>query len=445
MVFSGEIQNSNGTPLDQDMDGTAGELVEDSYVALVWVVASGQGLQTIWSDLVGTDRARRRMDCYSAPNYTWATGTAAENGITGPSAAADGGPIIAQNLSGNTTRAENTSVLTPTINCGNVQGCDLVFQRMESGGGKATPFPSKPGMMANGTDRPSIQTHTGGYQRRGMGDTHSRPTNRLNTGDRVGDNNASLKLQMGGFGDGKTNSPPRAAGKSTPSWSKGIGAATVPPAPRVVAHTSGTDPASVGSVFVDFSQPMDPAGFSLADITSFTGPSGSITATGFDWIHDSMLRIDFPMQSAFGRRLALALGPQIPDSFAKNLDQDGDGTPGESGQDGYSASFVIGVVVGPLHHFDITGIGATQTLGVPINGITITAKDSAGLTVESFTGTVNFGGTGGFSGTSANFVNGQVTGVSLTPTLAGTNLTLTVDNGAGNTGSDHHHHHPDAV
>ena len=254
------------------------------------------------------------------------------------------------------------------------------------------------------------------------------------TGEKVADYNPAFKLRWA-VSDITSNSTTATGWQIDSIVVQGVGAATVPPPPRVVTHTpNGTDPASVGSVFVDFSQPMDPAGFSLSDITSFTGPSGSITATGFDWIHDSMLRIDFPMQSAFGS-YSLALGPQIPDSFGKNLDQDGDGTPGESGQDGYTASFVIGVVVGPLHHFDITGIGAIQTLGVPINGITITAKDEAGLTVESFTGTVNFGGTGGFSGTSANFVNGQVTGVSLTPTLAGTNMTLTADNGAGITGS----------
>ena len=74
-------------------------------------------------------------------------------------------------------------------------------------------------------------------------------------------------------------------------------------------------------------------------------------------------------------------------------------------------------------------------MDTPIGGITITAQDAAGVTVEDFTGTVEFGGTGGFSGSSAKFVAGVLNDVSVTPTASGTNLTLTVDDGAGHTGS----------
>ena len=56
-------------------------------------------------------------------------------------------------------------------------------------------------------------------------------------------------------------------------------------------------------------------------------------------------------------------------------------------------------------------------------------------TATSFTGTVTFGGTGGFTGTSANFIAGVLTGVSVTPTVAGSNLTFTVNDGASHTGS----------
>lgn len=432
MVFSGAIPNANGVPLDQDLDSNPGEVVEDGYIGLIWVVGAGQGLQTIWSDLVGTDTCDAGWTIPAAPSATnsWETGNAAENGTTGPSTSFDGNPIIATNLDGNFNKSEQTWVATPTINCGSFKDVTLSFK-----GWKGL------GM----SDQLYIDVWHGGLWKtiyRQYGPTGGANDGAWTTytpalvlsGVLLADSNPSFKLRWGVYDNTSNSATPSTGWQIDSIVLKGVGAATVPPAPRVIAHTpSGTDPASVGSVWVDFSQPMDTAGFSLSDITSFTGPAGSITATGFDWIHDSMLRIDFPTQSAFGN-YALALGPQIPDSFAKNLDQDGDGTPGESGQDGYTASFVIGVVVGPLHHFDITGIGATQTLGSPINGITITAKDAAGLTVESFTGTVNFGGTGGFSGTSANFVNGQVSGVSLTPTQAGTNLTLTADNGAGITG-----------
>jgi hypothetical protein len=90
---------------------------------------------------------------------------------------------------------------------------------------------------------------------------------------------------------------------------------------------------------------------------------------------------------------------------------------------------------GPLDHFAISPIASPQSVGTPITGITITAQDASDATVTDFTGTVTFGGTGGFSGTSANFVAGVLTGASATPTVAGSDLTFTVDDGAGHTGS----------
>ncbi len=91
---------------------------------------------------------------------------------------------------------------------------------------------------------------------------------------------------------------------------------------------------------------------------------------------------------------------------------------------------------GPLDHFAISAISSPQTVGTPITGITLTAQDAANATVTSFTGTVNFGGTGGFSGTSATFTAGVLSGVSVTPTNAGSGLTFTVtDIGTGKTGS----------
>jgi len=91
--------------------------------------------------------------------------------------------------------------------------------------------------------------------------------------------------------------------------------------------------------------------------------------------------------------------------------------------------------VGPLDHFAISPIDSPQTVGTPITGITLTAQDADDNTVTSFTGTVTFGGSGGFSGTSANFVDGVLSGVSVTPTMAGSDLTLTVDDGVGHVGS----------
>ncbi len=88
---------------------------------------------------------------------------------------------------------------------------------------------------------------------------------------------------------------------------------------------------------------------------------------------------------------------------------------------------------GPVASFAISPIASPQKVGTPITGITLTAKDASNATATGFTGTVTFGGTGGFTGTSANFVAGVLTGASATPTVAGSNLTLTVTDGASPT------------
>ena len=92
-------------------------------------------------------------------------------------------------------------------------------------------------------------------------------------------------------------------------------------------------------------------------------------------------------------------------------------------------------VPGPVDHFAISAINPTQTEGTPITGIIITAQDAANATATSFTGTVNFAGTAGITGTSASFVDGILTGVSVTPTVEGSDLTFTVDDGSSHTGS----------
>jgi hypothetical protein len=81
---------------------------------------------------------------------------------------------------------------------------------------------------------------------------------------------------------------------------------------------------------------------------------------------------------------------------------------------------------GPVASFAISPIASPQTVGTPVTGLTITAKDAAGQTATSFTGTVTFGGSGGFTGTSASFTAGVLSGASVTPPTAGSNLTFTV-------------------
>lgn len=95
---------------------------------------------------------------------------------------------------------------------------------------------------------------------------------------------------------------------------------------------------------------------------------------------------------------------------------------------------VTGVDPAPVTQFAISAIPSPQTVGTAITDITITARDASNATATSFNGTVTFGGTGGFIGTSATFTAGVLSGVSVTPTVGGANLTLTVTDGSSNTG-----------
>jgi hypothetical protein len=105
---------------------------------------------------------------------------------------------------------------------------------------------------------------------------------------------------------------------------------------------------------------------------------------------------------------------------------------------GSTVSTTPGVVVsGPfdvnpaeLNHFAISTISSPQAVGTAITVITLTAQDVYNNTLNTgpneFTGTVTYGGTAGITGTSGGFTAGQLTGVSVTPTVAGSGETFTV-------------------
>ncbi len=103
--------------------------------------------------------------------------------------------------------------------------------------------------------------------------------------------------------------------------------------------------------------------------------------------------------------------------------------------DGAGNGIRVVAATGPLDYFAISAISSPQVKGTAITGITLTAKDASNYTVESFAGTVTFGGTAGITGTSGSFTGGQLTGVSVTPAVVGSGLTFTVDDGAGHTGT----------
>jgi len=106
-------------------------------------------------------------------------------------------------------------------------------------------------------------------------------------------------------------------------------------------HPDGTSYLPVASVELVFDRPVEPSSFSLTeDIVSFTGPGGTLVATGYDWQDAYILRLGFDPQTAIGS-YEIVIGPDIIDLQGNRLDQDGDGVPGESQDDRMAAEFTI--------------------------------------------------------------------------------------------------------
>ena len=127
--------------------------------------------------------------------------------------------------------------------------------------------------------------------------------------------------------------------------------AVLPPdaaGPFVTAMTPNrTGAPAVGSVRVTFSEAIDPATFTAADV-SVTGPTGAAmavngvapvgtTGTGFD--------VTFARQSAAGL-YTVRVGPDVRDSAGNRMDQDRDGVNGEAGQDQFAESFLVAIPAG---------------------------------------------------------------------------------------------------
>ncbi|GEM_PF-4605969 len=96
-----------------------------------------------------------------------------------------------------------------------------------------------------------------------------------------------------------------------------------------------------------FDRDMDTSSFSLADITSLTGPGGAISPTGFSWDGTRTLSIEFSGQRQAGT-YTVVMAPTVLDTTAKALDQDRDGTPGESTEDAFTHHVTLsGTAAGP--------------------------------------------------------------------------------------------------
>jgi hypothetical protein len=100
-----------------------------------------------------------------------------------------------------------------------------------------------------------------------------------------------------------------------------------------------------------------------------------------------------------------------------------------------TTSPAFAITPGAINHFTISAISSPQTVGTAFIITTITAQDVNNNTATNFASTVAYSGTAGITGTSGAFTLGVLNGARVTPTVAGSSLTVTVNDGAGHTGS----------
>jgi subtilisin family serine protease len=116
--------------------------------------------------------------------------------------------------------------------------------------------------------------------------------------------------------------------------------------PRVsVSSPSGIAATPVSSVRLSFNEPV--LNFDATDITSFSGPGGSIAIIDVVPLTGGrQFDITFATQTAEGA-YTMVIGPgDIQDAAGNLMDQDRDGNPGE-GEDAYTAAFTLDYSPGP--------------------------------------------------------------------------------------------------
>lgn len=151
--------------------------------------------------------------------------------------------------------------------------------------------------------------------------------------------------------------------------------------PRIIgSDPPGSVTGTVDRVLLQFSEPIDVSTFTLADIVSFTGPSGPIEVLAVAPVAGSsrQFEIRFAPQSEEGN-YTLVIGPDISDLAGNLLDQNGNGIGGEDPQDRYTARFtIVGAFVfasddvpAPIRGFTAVGSYLTINQDIPIGDLNV--------------------------------------------------------------------------
>jgi hypothetical protein len=338
LLLSPNLTDLDGNPMDQDDDGTFGEAFEDAYQALFRIVPQSQSAtQTLYFADMQTD-PQVSLD----PGWEWGNPNAASLG--GPAVGVGDASVLATNLDG--TYAANIAparwMTLPAIDTTNATQVELSFARWLGISLNNTGAPSgrhadygRVQFSTDGNSWTNLWVNTAAVADSGwVTQTITLPAS--------ADNQPTLSIRFGIESDGTAESfgwyldniEVRASVQSPES---------IPLTPLVFSMSPDSVVAEAqSSLFLEFSQPMDTTSFALTDIASFSGPSGAIIPTGFSWVFDTTLRVDFPEQSAEGD-YTLVLNPTVQDIFGTQLDQDADLIPGESVEDQFTGGFTIDI------------------------------------------------------------------------------------------------------
>ena len=226
-----------------------------------------------------------------------------------------------------------------------------------------------------------------------------------------------------------------------------LGSVSVTP---TVAGSGRTFTVTVGSVTSTRTFDVNPGALDHFTISTITSPTAGTAITGITLTaldaHDNTLStgpnafsgtVDFSGTAGItGTSVAFTAGVLSGVSVTPTVAGSGltfivtDPVSGKTGTSTFDVS------PGALDHFAITGIASPETAGTAISNITLTAQDANHNTVPGFTGTVSYSGTALITGTSAAFVSGVLTNVTVTPTLAGSGLDFIVTESiSGKTGT----------
>jgi hypothetical protein len=159
--------------------------------------------------------------------------------------------------------------------------------------------------------------------------------------------------------------------------------------PRVTAATvNATSPGQPYSLRVTFNEPIDVSSFTPGQVAAFTGPGGvalSVLAVapvpGTNYTQFDVLFAPLTRAGSY----AMVIGPHVRDVFGREMDQNNNGTPGETPQDQFTATFAVaapqivsssptGNTPAPVDHVRLT-------FNSPMNGSTFGPGN-----ITSFTG-----------------------------------------------------------